>query len=199
MIICVAVATKSMTAKTTTREHFSQKEFQDKIDFLSQEIVSLSDDLRASTLVSIISTAEVVLEYSRLQAKRYDSGRTRFGILNALITHGGNLTLTEISKRVFRSKYSTTRVIDKLVKDDLVTREVINSDRRAKNIIITRKGIAFIEETMPNRQKMTNEVTSCLTRSQMIALMGLLKKLKKHLLGIIALQGPDFRSGVETC
>ena len=63
MIICVAVATKSMTANKTTKETFSQKELQDKIDFLSQEIVSLSDDLRASTLVSIISTAEVVLEF----------------------------------------------------------------------------------------------------------------------------------------
>ncbi len=199
MIICVAVATKSMTANRTTSEGFSKKELQDKIDFLSQEIVSLSDDLRASTLVSIISTAEVVLEYSRLQAKRYDSGRTRFGILNALITHGGSLRLTDISKRVFRSKYSTTRVIDKLVREGLVTRETIDGDRRAKNITITRKGIAFIEETMPNRQKMTDEVMSCLTRGQMVSLMGILKKLKKHLLGIITAKGPDFRNGVETC
>ena len=199
MIICVAVATKSMTANKTTSEGFSKKELQDKIDFLSQEIVSLSDDLRASTLVSIISTAEVVLEYSRLQAKRYDSGRTRFGILNALITHGGRLRLTDISKRVFRSKYSTTRVIDKLVREGLVTREAIDGDRRAKNITITRTGIAFIEETMPNRQKMTDEVMSCLTRGQMVSLMGLLKKLKKHLLGIITVKGPDFRNGVETC
>jgi len=188
-----------MTANKTTSEGFSKKELQDKIDFLSQEIVSLSDDLRASTLVSIISTAEVVLEYSRLQAKRYDSGRTRFGILNALITHGGRLRLTDISKRVFRSKYSTTRVIDKLVREGLVTREAIDGDRRAKNITITRTGIAFIEETMPNRQKMTDEVMSCLTRGQMVSLMGLLKKLKKHLLDIITAKGPDFRNGVETC
>ena len=175
-----------MTADKSTRETFSQKELQDKIDFLSQEIVSLSDDLRASTLVSIISTAEVVLEYSRLQARRSDSGRTRFGILNALITHKGSLTLTELSKRVFRSKYSTTRVIDKLIREGLVTREAIDGDRRAKNITITRKGIAFIEQTMPNRQKITDEVMSCLTKSQMVSLMSLLKKLKKHLLGIIA-------------
>jgi DNA-binding MarR family transcriptional regulator len=191
MIICVAAATKSMTTNRTTEETFSQKELQDKIGLLSREIVSLSDDLRANTLVSIISTAEVVLEYSRLQAKRYDSGRTRFGILNALMTHKGSLTLTEISKRVFRSKYSTTRVIDKLVIEGLVIREAIDGDRRAKNITITRNGIGFIEETMPNRQKMTDEVMSCLTRNQMVSLMGLLKKLKRHLLGIIAAKSPD--------
>ncbi|MBP1751041.1 MAG: hypothetical protein H6Q52_3580, partial [Deltaproteobacteria bacterium] len=55
------------------------------------------------------------------------------------------------------------------------------------------------EETMPNRHEITNEVMSCLTRNQMVSLMGLLKKLKKHLLSIIAAKGPDFRSGVEIC
>jgi DNA-binding MarR family transcriptional regulator len=199
VIICVAVATKSMTANKTTKETFSQKELQDKIGFLSKEIVSLSDDLRASALVSIISAAEVVLEFERIELKQSESSRTRFRILNALITHKGSLTLTDISKRVFRSKYSTTRVIDKLVREGLVTRETIDGDRRAKNIIITKRGIEFIEETMPNRQDMTDKVMSCLTRSQMISLMGLLKKLKKHLLGIITAQGPDFRSGVEAC
>ena len=143
MIICVAVATKSMTANKATREMFSQKESQNKIGFLSQEIMSLSDSLRANTLVSIISTAEVVFKYTRLELKRSQSSRTRFGILNALITHRGSLTLTDISKRVFRSKYST-RVINKLVKEGLVTRETVDGDHRAKNITITRKGIAYL-------------------------------------------------------
>jgi DNA-binding MarR family transcriptional regulator len=199
VIICVAAATKSMMTNKTTKETFSQKELKDKIDFLSQEIMSLSDNLRANALVSIISTAEVVLEFERIEIKQSESSRTRFRILIALITHKGSLTLTDISKRVFRSKYSTTRVIDKLVKEGLVTRETIDGDRRAKNITITKKGIEFIEETMPNRQKITDEVMSCLTRNQMVSLMGLLKKLKKHLLGIIAAKGPDFRSGVEAC
>jgi DNA-binding MarR family transcriptional regulator len=199
VIICVAVATKSMMVNKTAKETFSQKELQDKIDSLSQEIMSLSDNLRANALVSIISTAEVVLEFERIEIKQSESSRTRFRILNALITHKGSLTLTDISKRVFRSKYSTTRVIDKLVREGLVTRETIDGDRRAKNIVITKKGIEFIEETMPNRQKITDEVMSCLTKNQMVSLMGLLKKLKKHLLGIITAKSPDFRSGVEAC
>jgi MarR family transcriptional regulator, 2-MHQ and catechol-resistance regulon repressor len=199
VIICVAAATKSMTANKTTQETFLQKELQDKIDFLSHKILSLSDDLKANALVSIISTAETVLECERIEIKQSESSRTRFRILNALITHKGNLTLTDISKRVFRSKYSTTRVVDKLVREGLVKREAIYGDRRAKNITITRKGIAFIEETLPNRQKMADEVMSCLTSNQMVSLIGLQKKLKKHLLGIIAAKGLDFRNGVETC
>ena len=44
MIICVAVATKSMTVNKTTKETFSQKELQDKIGFLSKEIASPCDE-----------------------------------------------------------------------------------------------------------------------------------------------------------
>ncbi len=61
MIICVAAATK-LTMNDKMEETFSQKELQDKINVLSKKIISLSDDLKASTLVSIISTAEVVLQ-----------------------------------------------------------------------------------------------------------------------------------------
>jgi DNA-binding MarR family transcriptional regulator len=199
VIICVAVATKSMTTNKVTKETFSQKELQAKIGLLSRQIVSLSDNLRASALFSIISTAETVLELERIELKQSKSSRTRFRILNALITHKGSLTLTDISKRVFRSKYSTVRVIDKLVKEGLATREAIHGDRRAKSITITKKGIEFIEETMPNRQKMADEVVSCFTKTQMVSLVALQEKLRKHLLGIIAAKGSDFRNGVETC
>jgi MarR family 2-MHQ and catechol resistance regulon transcriptional repressor len=191
MIICVAAATKSMTTNKTTGATFSHKELQDKIRFLSHEIVSLTDDLRANSLFSIISTADVILEFERIKLKHSQSSRTQFRILNVLITHKGSLTLTDISTRVFRTKYSTTRVIDKLIKDGLVTREAIEGDRRAKNISITRKGVAFIEETMPNRRKITDEAMSCLTKKQMVSLMGLQKKLKRHLLGIIATEDLD--------
>jgi hypothetical protein len=64
MIICVAAATKSMTTNKTTGEAFSRKELQDKIRFLPHEIVSFTDDLRANTLFSIISTADVILEFA---------------------------------------------------------------------------------------------------------------------------------------
>jgi MarR family 2-MHQ and catechol resistance regulon transcriptional repressor len=191
MIIFVTAATKSMTANKTTGEVFSRKELQDKIRFLSHEIVSLTDNLKANTLFSIISSANVILEFERIKLEHSQSGRTQFRILNVLITHRGSLTLTDISKRVLCSKYSTTRVIDKLIKEGLVTREAIEGDRRAKNISITRKGIAFIEETMPNRRKIADEAMSCLTKNQMASLMGLQKKLKRHLLGIIAAEDPD--------
>jgi len=175
-----------MTAKKPSEKKSSRKEAQNKINFLSQKIVSLSDDLKANTLFSTISTADVVHEFERVELKHSESSRTRFRILNALITHKGSLTLTEISKRVFRSKYSTTRVIDKLIKEGLVKKGIVDDDRRTKDIIITKKGIEFIEKTLPRRQEMSDKVSSCLTERQMVTLIRLQRKVKKHLFALIS-------------
>lgn len=175
-----------MTVKQPPKETFSRKEVQRKVRSLSRQIVSLSDDLKANTLFSIISTADVVHEFERVGLKQSESGRTRLRILNTLIAHGDSLTLTEISKRVFRSKYSTTRVIDKLIKEDMVKKGTVDGDHRARNIVITEKGIEFIEKTLPRRREMSDKATSCLTGRQMVTPMGLQKKLKKHLFGLIS-------------
>jgi DNA-binding MarR family transcriptional regulator len=199
MIICVAVTTKSMTTNKATRETLLQKTLQDKIDFLLKKIVSLSDGLKAKNLFSSISSADVVLEFERIELKHSEPSRTRFRILNVFVARKGGLTLTERSKRVSRSKYSTAGVIDKLIKGGPITGEAIGGDRRPKNITVTRKGTAFAEETMSNRLKMTNEATACLTGNRMVSLTGVRKKLKKHLLNIVAAKGPDLRRGVEIC
>lgn len=168
---------------------FSEKNFKDKIGSLSKEIIVLSKDMRANVLQAVMSTADVALEYLRIELKRSDSSRTRFGILNVLITHDGRMNLTDISRRVFRSKYTVTRVVDKLEKKGLVKRESVLGDRRIKSITITRKGIHFIRKTMPRRKKISDETTSCLDQEQMVTLVNLLKQVRKHLLHLIATKG----------
>ncbi len=156
-----------------------------KVKELSDKIVSLSADLKASTLYAIISAADVVIEFSRIRLRQSDMGRTQFRILNVLVTHAGHLTLTEISRKVLRSKYSTTRVINNLIEEGLVTKKAIKTDHRAKNIAITKKGVKLIETTLPNRGETAEAVTSCLTEEEMMVLSRSLGKVRKHLLGLI--------------
>ncbi len=189
VVFYVAVATKSMPRKTPQTKDFSHKEMQNKLDTLSKEIVRLSHDTKANTLFVIATTSEVVLEHARLHFAELDFSRTRVGILNTLVAHNGTMILTDLSRKVLRSKYSVTRIIDKLEKEGYVKRESIHGDRRAKNINITRKGLDFIEKRIPQRKVVTEEVVSCFTTKQMVLLTSLLLKLRKHLLGVIAAKG----------
>lgn len=91
------------------------------------------------------------------------------------------MTPTNLSKAVFRSKYTITRIVDKLERDGFVMREPEDTDRRVKKVTITRKGIDFIKKTVAARQTLSHEATSCLNQEQIAALRSILTQLRRHL------------------
>lgn len=60
----------------------------------------------------------------------------------------GPLPMSKIGKRMAIAKQNVTPVIDKLMQDGLVERRNDLRDRRVINIVITKKGIAFLGESM---------------------------------------------------
>ena len=170
------------------KQEYTTKQIQLDINTLAQEIKMLSREMRHDTFLSIITTADVVNRYLIIELRRARSHSTRYAILNALITHDGNMTPTVLSKAVFRSKYNITRVVDKLERDGLVKRGSSSTDRRVRRITITPKGIDFIRETMPERREIAAKVTSFLNRDEMDTLRNILKRLRKHLLSRISIE-----------
>ncbi|MXP26730.1 MarR family transcriptional regulator [Altererythrobacter indicus] len=65
----------------------------------------------------------------------------------------GEQRATEIAERFSQSPRTVTEAIDALERDGLVSRCPDPSDRRAKLIHITSKGIESLEKTEPMRQK----------------------------------------------
>ena len=157
------------------------KETRDSIEALSDEIRALTKDVRLDTFLSFVYTADVANRYLSIKFKKYKSHRTRYGILISLITHGGSRTPTDLSKAVFRSKYTITRIVDRLERDGFVMREPEDIDRRVRKVTITRKGIDFIKRTMSARQALSHEATSCLNQEQIEALHSMLTQLRRHL------------------
>jgi DNA-binding MarR family transcriptional regulator len=89
-----------------------------------------------------------------------------------------------LSKKVYRTKYAISRVIDKLEKDGLVEieQQSSSSDKRFKKVFITQKGIEFLRTRMPERRRLAKEATSFLNSEEMYSLGKLSRKLRKHLL-----------------
>jgi DNA-binding MarR family transcriptional regulator len=154
-----------------------------KIDSLHKSIDKLSKDIRSDTFLSLIYTADVVHRYINY---KLDSRITGFGILNALVNNGGSLTPTKLSKLTFRSKFNITRVVDTLEKDGMIVRDPDKTDRRSLKIIITEKGLDYVQKSLPMRQRMADEVTSCITNKQMDVLKKLLYTLRRHMLKILS-------------
>jgi len=169
-----------------SEQQYITEDIQADIDTLSKEIKLFSSAMRQDTWLSIITTADAVNRYLTIRLRRARSHSTRYGILNALVTHEGHMTPTALSKAVFRSKYNITRVVDKLERDGLVERHSSSTDARVRRVIITPRGIDFIRETMPERREITDEATSCLSRDEMDMLRNIMTRLRKHLNNLIS-------------
>ena len=137
-------------------------------------------------VMSMIRTADILNRYLETELAKLGSNPTRFATMNALFVHGGAMTPTAISKWLFRTKHSITSMLDRLTTIGLVRRERSRKDARSLNIVITDQGWKATKEMIRAAGRISEKSLSCLEEEELETLMTLLRKLRKHLLLILA-------------
>ncbi|MFN8505072.1 MarR family winged helix-turn-helix transcriptional regulator [Kouleothrix sp.] len=87
-------------------------------------------------------------------------------------------------------KSSITRVIDRLVQENLVSRAPDPDDRRAQRLVLTELGVARREQARIAFDQSIEQRMRCLTDDEQRTLGGLLAKLRDELLGMFAEGAP---------
>lgn len=157
---------------------------QDEVDALAEQLGQLYKDNKHRTILLLMRVAEIVnqLLMQKLYSLKFGrTRRTRFSILDALVMHNGSMTSTNLSKSIFRTKHTVTRLVDRLKKDGLVKRNQVGGDRRLVKISITQEGIDFLKRTMADRQKFFNDITTEFSSQQLDELQGILEIFRKRL------------------
>lgn len=158
-----------------------------ELQSMADEIREQAAQLRVLTFLSFIYTADVVNRYLDIEVARYPVGRTGFSVLHNLVLHGGTMTPTNLSGRIFRSKHAVTRVIDKLEKLGFVKRGAIGTDRRVRKVHITKEGLAFVKESQAaGQQRVGHVLLHPLDQKQIEALGVMMKQIREHALKLIA-------------
>ena len=157
----------------------------EKLESVSEKMKEQAKYYRQNVFVFLLYTSDILNKYLEIHMKKSGFNQIRYNILGNLITHGGRMKPTDISKRVFRSKTTLTRVIDGMEKDGLVKREPIGEDRRTREVTITSEGVRLIEDTMPVRRKVTDMAMSCLNKEQTGQLDTILTQFRRHLRSLI--------------
>ena len=147
---------------------------------------------RVRAFFSLLRFIDVARRYLAVEFLRHKSNPMRMLVMNALYSHGGSMSPTELSKYVYRSKHSITSMVDTLEKQGLVSREPNPKDRRSINVSLTPKGKQFFESIMPVGWEITERALSCLDDKQVEILDGILRKVRKHLLKQLAQSGGDY-------
>ncbi|MCK4791587.1 MAG: MarR family transcriptional regulator [Desulfobacteraceae bacterium] len=163
------------------------------IDHWKQTIESLVAEkdyhrsLYTQTIVtSFSSTADVIDVYLDIYFNQYlPLNRTGFHMLQILISAGGSMIQTELSKRVYRSRYTITKTVDMLEKNGWVERQSVEGDRRVNNVTITTKGLELIKNSMDGMLQMSQLAVSCLDEKERKELRLINKKLREHVSNLI--------------
>ncbi len=137
--------------------------------------------IKKSTRDSILSILKTGLRINKKLNdvfKKYEISEQQFNILRILKGQRGKpSSLLIIQKRMVHLMSNTTRLVDKLILKDLVSREICKSNRRKINIFITDKGLNFLDEVNPIVDKNEELMTSNLSEEEKNILTKLLNKI----------------------
>ncbi len=150
------------------------------------EVSKRTDKTPLGTLLSILTSYEVLARYLEVELKGYEATLIRFNIMSTLYKNGGEMTPSEISESVFREKNSITAVINTLEKAGVVRREPSTNDRRSVKVVITEKGWQEANRLNPVAQELSREALSCLEKQKVEDLVETMRTLREKLLPKIA-------------
>ena len=94
----------------------------------------------------------------------------------------GNMTIGELSNKMFLAYSTMTDLIDRMEKNNLVKRVRDDRDRRVVHVHLLQEGIAVIEEVLQKRQNYLKSVLRNFSKEEFIQLKNSLKKLQQEMI-----------------
>lgn len=146
-----------------------------------EDIIKTKKELPLSrkAIVNLLYTENWISDQINSELKVYDISIQQFNVLRILKGQEGKpANLSTIQERMVSKMSNTTRLVDKLIKKDLVKRVTCESNRRKVEITITEQGYKFLEEVSPAMNNFEKRITSNLSQEELITLNNLLNKLR---------------------
>ncbi|TKS55713.1 MarR family winged helix-turn-helix transcriptional regulator [Mesohalobacter halotolerans] len=111
-------------------------------------------------LINIIYTSNYINEEINQVLKPFDISIQQFNVLRILKGRNDKpASLTNIQNRMVSKMSNTTRLVDKLIDKDLVSRTVCEHNRRKVEIVITAYGKTFLEQVNTAVEQKEKELT----------------------------------------
>lgn len=135
--------------------------------------------LATKTVINIMYTSRIVEESVLQVLKEYDLSTQQYNVLRIL--RGQKeiaANLSTVQERMIDKSSNTTRLIDKLIKKNLVQRQICKDNRRKIELFITQDGLDLLKKLDPvtdtnNKLQMEN-----LSENELHTLNTLLDKLR---------------------
>ena len=135
----------------------------------------------SKTLYRLLTEVFILLDDADRRALRLHNLSIRqFNILYHLDQEQG-LSINELSHHLFCDKSNTTRLVERMKQDGLVTRERDTEDRRYVSVRLTEEGAQLSEEALATHQRSISERFDTLSETDQAELNQLLARLRDSL------------------
>ena len=131
------------------------------------------------TVLNILYTQNLIADKFNELLKPFDISSEQFNVLRILRGQKGcpaNMSL--IQERMLAKTSNTTRLVDKLLLKELVTRKVCPGNRRKIEVMITEKGLNLLDELDPKVNAHEKLFTANLSPEELETLNTLLEKFR---------------------
>lgn len=139
---------------------------------------AVMDDAK-KVILNLMYTQNVIGDKFNELLKPYDISGEQYNVLRILRGQKGTpANMSLIQERMIAKNSNTTRLIDKLLLKELVTREVCPDNRRKMEILITSKGLNLLTELDPKVRAHEQLFATNLTNEEVLELNRLLEKYR---------------------
>ena len=131
------------------------------------------------TVLNILYTQNTISDKFSEILKPFDISSEQFNVLRILRGQKGKpANMFLIQERMLAKTSNTTRLVDKLLLKELVTRDVCPGNRRKMEVLITEKGLTVLAELDPLVNDHEQQLISNMTSEELEQLNYLLEKFR---------------------
>lgn len=148
-----------------------------KIEDVIKSNITLNNSKKV--VLNIIYTQNVINDHFNEILKPYELSGEQYNVLRILRGQKGcPANMFDIQERMLAKTSNTTRLVDKLLIKEFVTREVCPENRRKIEVLITQKGLNVLSELDPKVNEHENKFSQNLTSDELQQLNLLLEKYR---------------------
>ncbi len=148
-----------------------------EIEKVIKSNINLEDSKKI--ILNIMYTQNVIADKFNEIIKPYDLSSEQYNVLRILRGQKGcPANMCIIQERMLAKNSNTTRLIDKLLLKELVTREVCPENRRKIEVLITNKGLELLKILDPKVIEYENQFAENLSPEEKVQLNTLLEKYR---------------------
>jgi DNA-binding MarR family transcriptional regulator len=128
--------------------------------------------------VNLIFTYNWVMEQSKRFFEKADLTPQQYNILRILRGAGKPLSTLQIRQRMLDKMSDTSRIVDRLLKKELVEKMTCKNDRRLVDVTISERGMTLLNKLDNDTHQLDSHLSS-ITEDEAKTMNNLLDKLRK--------------------